>query len=56
MNLTDGSLCSDPDGYWFWDYAHPSTRAHRLIASLFALNLVLSGELRIADLQPVHSR
>ena len=31
---TDGALCSNPDEYWYWDYSHPSTHAHKLLTGL----------------------
>lgn len=48
----DGSVCPHPDRYWFWDHAHPTTRGHKLLASLFVLELLKAGELRATDLVP----
>jgi phospholipase/lecithinase/hemolysin len=48
--FTDGSVCPNPDQYWFWDGAHPTTRAHKILASLFVLDMLRAGQLRPRDL------
>jgi thermolabile hemolysin len=50
--LGDGSVCPDPDEYWFWDWSHPTTRGHKVLADLFILELLRAGELRASDLVP----
>jgi phospholipase/lecithinase/hemolysin len=32
LNLTAKTICSNPDEYLMWDYIHPTTSAHRIIA------------------------
>lgn len=32
LNLIAGTLASNPDDYVFWDFIHPTTRAHSIIA------------------------
>jgi outer membrane lipase/esterase len=49
QSFTDGSICSNPERYWFWD-SHPTTRAHKILASLFILDLLRSGAIRPAQL------
>ena len=39
LSYGDGSICTDPDKHWYWDGSHPSTRAHKLLSNLFALEL-----------------
>ncbi len=49
-----GDLCSDLEHYWYIDGAHFNTKGERLVASLFALDLLLAGELKISDLISLH--
>jgi len=48
--FVDDMVCPDPDQYWFMDWAHPTTRAHKILASLFILDLLRSGAIRPAQL------
>ena len=50
--FTDGSVCSNPDQYWFWDHIHPTSRAHKLLSRLFILDMLLAGELAPASAAP----
>ncbi|WP_374274715.1 autotransporter domain-containing protein [Brevundimonas sp.] len=34
LNETTGSICANPDGYFYWDGVHPTAAGHRIIASL----------------------
>jgi|SoiMethySBSTD1v2_1073268.scaffolds.fasta_scaffold397039_2 phospholipase/lecithinase/hemolysin len=34
--LGNGSVCSNPDSFVFWDGAHPTTAAHRVLGDAFA--------------------
>jgi phospholipase/lecithinase/hemolysin len=43
------AVCADPDDYLFWDESHPSTHTHKLIASLFALDLLIAGDITLED-------
>ncbi len=45
----NGVVCPQPDQYWFWDPSHPTTKAHRLLSSLFLLELLKAGELTPGD-------
>lgn len=47
--LGDGSYCPDVDKHWYFDWAHPTTRGHKLVAGLFLLELLKAGELRRSD-------
>jgi len=47
---TDGAMCSDPDDYWYFEYSHPTTRAQKVIADYFLLDMLIGGELKITDL------
>lgn len=33
LSLTSGTICNNPHEYLFWDYIHPTTSAHQIIAS-----------------------
>jgi phospholipase/lecithinase/hemolysin len=46
LSYGDGSICTDPDKHWYWDGSHPSTRAHKLLSNLFALELAKAGWLK----------
>lgn len=46
---TDETVCPNPENYWFWDPSHPTTRAHRVLASLFVLDLWRAGMLKPKD-------
>jgi phospholipase/lecithinase/hemolysin len=43
------AVCADPHDYLFWDESHPSTHTHKLIASLFALDLLIAGDISLED-------
>jgi len=47
---TDGAMCSDPDDYWYFEYSHPTSRAQKVIADYFLLDMLIGGELKITDL------
>ena len=32
----NGSVCSNPDSFVFWDGAHPTSAAHRVLGDAFA--------------------
>lgn len=49
---TDGWMCPDPDDYWYFDYSHPTTRAHKVISDFLLVNLLMAGELKVTDLVP----
>lgn len=34
LNQATGAICSNPDGYFYWDGVHPTAAGHRLIARL----------------------
>jgi len=48
---TDSAVCSNPYQYLYWDYSHPSTHTHRMIADLFVWDLLSAGQLKISDLR-----
>jgi phospholipase/lecithinase/hemolysin len=48
--FSDGSVCPNPDKYWFWDGSHATTRGHQLLASLFVVELLKAGQLKGSDL------
>ena len=46
------AVCADPNHYLYWDESHPTTHTHKLIASLFALDLLIAGDITLEDLKP----